>query len=166
MNESQRDQQQDPIKDKGITTASADASMPDPLLVGGIPDFSATFTFKAGGRTWGLCWDCRQKIQFSGDHLQRHVKNRPDHVKRKLLPQGEKALRDIYENLDAHLSDPSVVLLKKKGINIRNSGRHAKDKESQKLRTERGRAAQTPGSLPQRPAETQRGEESRNNEAR
>lgn len=50
---------------------------------------------------------------------------------------GEKALRDIYENLDEHLADTSVVLVKKKGINIRNAGRRSKEKDFKQCEAER-----------------------------
>ena len=138
MNESIRGIQREEINKEASQAARVEAIEPGPILIDGMPDFTEVFTFKAGGRTWGLCWDCRQKVQFSGDQLARHVRNRPDHIKRQLLPLGEKALSDIYENLDEHLANTSVVLVKKKGINIRNAGRRSKEKEFKQTEAESG----------------------------
>ena len=125
MIENERDQQPELVNEDAGQTAVSEASMPGPLLIDGMPDFTEAFTFKANGRTWGLCWDCNQKVQYSGDQFVRHISKRSDHVKRQLLPLGEKPVRDIYENLDEHVADSSVPLVKKQGINVRNAGRRA-----------------------------------------
>ena len=78
---------------------------------------------------------------------------------------GEKALNDIYENLDEHLADPSMVLVKKKGINVRNAGRRSKEKNSKKPEVENESSKQQTGPKSQRQPRTSKDQIPHNEEA-